>query len=118
MKLNVTLFVQVANFWITCFFLSKFLWKPMVCMLDKRDSAKKKLQTNLQQQELSLSQRIEEKDRLLQDFRLYLKRQYSIKPLKELIIPSEIDYKKNEADIKRLTEQTEKLLVKQVPHAY
>lgn len=118
MKLNVTLFFQIANFWVTCFFLSKLLWKPMIRMLDKRETAKKKLQTNLQQQELSLTQKVEEKDRLLQDFRLYLKRQYTIKSLKELKIPSEITYKKRESDIKRLTKETEDLLIKQVPHAY
>ncbi|MFH1831540.1 MAG: hypothetical protein ABH827_01940 [bacterium] len=117
MDINVTLFVQIINFWITYFFLSRLLCKPIVAMRDQREKARKALLVSLQQRELSLVKKTEEKESLLQDFRLYLKKQYHVEQSQDIPIRSKLAYKKNEQEIKQLSDQAEKILTNRISHA-
>ncbi len=54
MEINITLVVQIINFWITYFFLTRLLLKPMVVMLKVRDLARIKMDDALKEREFFL----------------------------------------------------------------
>ena len=118
MHINVTFCMQIINFWITYLFLKKYLLKPLVAVLHRRASARQHLAENLKEKELFLKHKIEEKNRALIDFQIYLKQQYHYVPAQYPEIPGEVVYKRNKADVDTFILLSKDLLVKKVPYAY
>lgn len=117
MKINITLVVQIINFWITYFFLTRLLFKPMVAMLKAREVAREKMKDALKEREFFLKERVEEKTRALVEFRRYLKRTYAVEAAAVPVNVPEVGYKKNQAEIDSITVTSKNYLIKKVPDA-
>ena len=61
MRINATFFIQIINFWITYSFFKKLLLKPVVDLLNRRESARQNLFDGLKEKEIFLKQKVEEK---------------------------------------------------------
>ncbi len=118
MKINITLFFQITNFWITYFFLHKLLFKPIIERFELRKVAREHLLKELKKREVVLEQKISEKRGLLEDFRTYLKKQYHVSKYQRQAVSSDIRYVKDEEEIEHAAQDIKKIIIKQVPHAY
>jgi len=70
MDINITLFLQAAQFAIAYLFLSKFLFAPAYKILDEQELFEKNLYKNLEQEQLakkSLEATYKERQKILKD---------------------------------------------------
>lgn len=117
MNINITFVVQIINFWITYFFLTRLLLKPMVVVLRNRGIAREKMKDALKEREFFLKERVEEKARALVEFRRYLKRNYTVQPVATSIDVPEIEYHRDRAEIDAIMSSAKKYLKGKVPDA-
>lgn len=118
MQVNATTLIQILNFWITYFFLKKFLFKPIVRVLLQKDALRKALRDDLKYKETALFHLQEKKARQIVDFKELIKKNYQFEPFQLSDIPCSNTCQKTEEDINALTDATKELLIKKVPHAF
>jgi F0F1-type ATP synthase membrane subunit b/b' len=118
MQINVTFIIQIINFWITYLVLHKILFKPVVQLLQNKETAKESLVEGIKTKEAGLLHLQEEKKKNLEDFRQYLKTKYAFQPQRQEEIPVlTIQETKREAIAKMVTQECD-LIVQKAPHAY
>ena len=109
---NLTLLLQVLNFWITYWFLNRFMFKPVLLFLEQK-----------KQKDLLLKSKIEKKENILlkiENFSVFKEKifkKYKFKSPELEQISTNIQFKKvdkNEAD--KLIQVIKDILVKRVPH--
>lgn len=118
MQINATTLVQICNFWITYFFLQKFIFKPIVTMLLQKEAFRKASRDDLKYKETALLQLQEKKLRQITDFRKQIAQTYQFTPHQVPEIPSGVIYQPNEEKISELTNTITDLLTEKVPHAF
>lgn len=66
-KVNVTLFFQIAHFLVAWWILRRFLWRPVIAVLDWQQRRKEKLEEQLERQQQLVAQKQAEIDALWRD---------------------------------------------------
>ena len=63
-KLNITLIFQIFHFLIAYVLLRKFLWKPVIALIDQQDKKRAVLEKDLEQQQQIVEQKVFSLDRM------------------------------------------------------
>jgi len=116
MRVNLTLFIQIINFSITYWFLNRFMFKPVIKFLKQKKSKEEKTRKELDKKEQDLLMTEKKKHQELDDFKVRMKKEYSVAPPKVTQIPSELYCKINKKEIEKLIDVAKKMLVKRIPH--
>jgi len=116
---NVTLFVQIANFIITYLFLHRLFFKPFIKLIDKKEAAKRSLLTKLKEKEVLLLRLQKEKAAHLDTFKATIKKNYTLSPQNQLqkIPQATADYKDDEK-FQTLLEKTSIIIEEKVPNVF
>jgi F0F1-type ATP synthase membrane subunit b/b' len=115
--INLTLFVQIANFWITYLVMHKFLFKPFVEMITRKKAAMDNMLKGLKEKEVALINLQDDKMRHLAEFKTYLQQRYVATPPQLEAAPAEVSYHADEQELKQLTQHATQLIVQKVEHA-
>jgi hypothetical protein len=115
--INLTLFVQIANFWITYAVMHKFLFKPFVSMIIRKQEARDSILKGLKDKEEILTNLQEDKARHLAEFKVYLKGRYVVTPPHLADVPAEVFYQADVQELEQLTQRATQLIVQKVEHA-
>ncbi len=118
MEINITFVIQIINFGISYVFIKHVFLKPMVHLLVNQEIEFNKLLRDLKKNECYLQDKIIYQEKLFEDFKLHIKKDYMIQ--KEVGI-QEIRAVVNLQDPKTvaLYEETIKtLLINKAIHAY
>jgi hypothetical protein len=118
MQINVTFIFQIINFWICYVVLHKFLFKPMVQLLNQKEAAKLFLKESLKQKEAALLQLQADKKKGLETFRIYLKNHYIFGSPRLEEVPSLCVYEKKQQEINALIAACKDVIIAEAPHAY
>lgn len=116
MRINLTYFIQIINFLITYWFLNRFLFKPVILFIKNKKEKESKFNKRTEKKEHNLLDLEKKKHQDLVDFRVRMKKEYGIAPLKEIKVPSELTFKKDPKEIEELINVAKNILVKEVPH--
>jgi tRNA/tmRNA/rRNA uracil-C5-methylase (TrmA/RlmC/RlmD family) len=115
--INLTLFVQIGNFWITYAVMHKFLFKPFVSMIIRKQEASQKILKGLKEKEEILTNLQEDKAKHLTEFKLYLKKRYVVTPPSAVAAPAEAFYQADAQVLEQLTQRATQLIIQEVEHA-
>lgn len=115
--INLTLFVQLGNFWITYAVMHKFLFKPFVHMIIRKQEVSACILKGLKEKEEKLVTLQEDKAKHLAEFKLYLKKRYVVTPPPAVAAPAEAYYKADAQELEQLTQRATQLIVQGVEHA-
>jgi F0F1-type ATP synthase membrane subunit b/b' len=120
MHINVTLFIQIGNFLITYYLLDRWLFKPLIASIQKKQKAKNKLLKNIQSEESELLALQKTKLEKLKHFQE--ESHQGISPIMHYT-PShkaqEIPIQEiNNKTIEELKEEMKKLIIEKIPHEY
>ena len=118
MQINLTVLIQIINFWVSYVFLHKFFLKPIVDLINKKILAKNFLIDGLRQKELTVAKLQEEKLINVDTFRQYLATTYVSAPPHLQEIPTVTLLEKNPEDIAQLTANIKSILIQKVPHVF
>ena len=116
MTLNITLFLQVANFLATYAFLHHLFFKPILQRLKEKVLAKQKAQRKLAQEHESLYKKQQDKRADIEDFQTKVQRYYVVSKPQAPVAELDISYNRNEEEIEGLVVEAKKLIVDRVPH--
>lgn len=116
MQINLTFFIQILNIAVSYWFLKKFMFKPVIEFLKARDEREVKIKNELQSKEQDLLKLERKRQEELGLFKLKVKKEASVVPEKEVLIPSQNPYAVDKQEIERLTEISKNILVRKVPH--
>jgi hypothetical protein len=111
MAINVTLFIQIANFWVSYAILNKLVFKPILHLIKNKETAKALLLENLHSREQDVAVLQSEKKKNLTDFRMYLKTRYVTTPPQLHEIPSVTIAHIDQSAIDTVTLQAQNILV-------
>lgn len=117
MQINCTVFIQVINFWLTYLFLSKILLKPLIDMLNKKESAKKTLTAHLNEKTLFIQNLLNKKNQDLIEFRNQIQIKYQAPSIKLPEITTEFSYTHNQEHIEKLIISSKNLIIERVSNA-
>jgi F0F1-type ATP synthase membrane subunit b/b' len=120
MHINVTLFIQIGNFLLTYYLLDKWLFRPLIASIQKKQKAKNKLLKNIQTEEAELLSLQKTKLDKLKDFQEESHK--GISPImhytpshKAQEIPAQ---EIKDETIEALKEEMKKLIIDKIPHEY
>ncbi len=116
MQLNATFFAQVINFAIVYWFLNKFMFKPVLVFLQNKKEKENKLKSKLAKKEEWLLCLEETKQKELRDFQQKTAQQYEFAPVSTPEIPTQVAYKVDKKEAKKLIDLAKEILVERVPH--
>lgn len=90
MEINITIFIQIINFWITYWILHKFFLKPMVAFIQQKECAFALVTETIKQKEKILEELQQEKTRELLTFKTHINISYQMTelPLEDRTIPT------------------------------
>jgi len=118
MQINVTFIIQIINFWISYFILHKILFKPVVQLIQNKETAKDLLVEGIKAKETALLHLQDEKKQNLEDFRCYLKTKYTFEKPHFEEIPALIMLETKREDISKIITQECDLIVQKAHDAY
>lgn len=118
MQINVTLFIQIINFFITYKILSFFLFKPIITSLEEKQAKKDALQNVIKEKTEELVRLEKKKKNAIKQFQEQTKEVYPFIPLSEPQKPIEIAEEKKGSSPEQTKEAIADWLVKKVPDAY
>ena len=78
MELNVTIFIQITNFWITYWILHRFFLKPVVAFVQQKECALAMVQDKLKHKEVTIQALQKNKHAQLLSFKNHLKNDYQM----------------------------------------
>ncbi|MBD3231847.1 hypothetical protein GF322_04260 [Candidatus Dependentiae bacterium] len=116
MKINLTLFVQIINFYITYYFLNNFMYKPVTSFLNKQKQKESEIKKNLDKKEKELLELENAKKIDLISFKEEIDNKYQFKPFEVKDIPTQIPFKIDRQQTDKITKIVKEKLVKEVPH--
>ncbi|MFA5075205.1 MAG: hypothetical protein WC436_03830 [Candidatus Babeliales bacterium] len=114
---NLTLLLQVLNFWITYWFLNRFMFKPVLLFLEQKKQKDLLLKSKIEKKENILLKIENKKIENFSVFKEKIFKKYKFKSPELEQISTNIQFKKvdkNEAD--KLIQVIKDILVKRVPH--
>lgn len=119
MKINVTLFIQIINFFITYKVLTLFLFKPILESLKEKRIRKEKLQKSIKEKEQELVNLEQQKRENIITFQKHIKQTFPFISPKQYDKPLEISITKQEIiDTKKLKNKITDWIVSKVPYDY
>lgn len=121
MQINITLFIQIINFFLTYKILDKFFLKPMLQSLRNKKTAKCNFESKIKHDEKTVEDLKESKKTQLASFQTYIKKQYPFISPKYLLIEQQLEITKKENSPKNLNVLKNKIklwIIKKVPNAY
>jgi len=115
MEINITLFIQIANFLLTYYLLNKLIFAPVIASLNKKKKEENAFLKSLNNEEAVLLEKQKEENAQLCSFQQKLATKYK-KPKKEhLHIKFDIAYKRDPVEVKNTIKKVKDLLVEEVP---
>lgn len=64
MNVNITLFVQMLNFWLIFYILTRFLWRPSLQKIEQEEQEQQRLEGRIEQQKKLLANNEHRRERL------------------------------------------------------
>ena len=116
MRLNLTFVLQLINFAISYWFLNKFMFKPVLAFLKKRDEKERRLQKDIEKKENNLLDLEHIKQEELVEFKEKVKTKYRIIPFIQPEVATQIPCKVDKKTAKKLIDIAKDILVQKVPH--
>jgi len=116
MRLNLTFVIQIINFIISYWFLNKFMFKPVLAFLKKREDKEQKIEKDIEKKKSSLLDLEHEKQEELIVFKNKMKTKYKIVLFSQPEIEAQVPCKVDEQTAKKLIDIAKDMLVKKVPH--
>lgn len=114
--LNVTLFIQIANFLITYLFLRAILLDPFFKRIKQKEQIKKDFLKNLDSRQTFLQKRIKEQRELINSFHDHLKEQYPKKIIEKPGVPLALHHALDEQEISRVVAASKAVIMQEVSH--
>lgn len=116
MQFNITFFIQIINFFITYWFLNKFMFKPVIKFIKKRKQREKAFINKIKQKEELLLELEKQKKLELYNFQQKVKSKYKLSPITPSNIPTKIKIFIDTKEIKKMTDLATRILVERVPN--
>jgi F-type H+-transporting ATPase subunit b len=116
MQFNITFFLQIINFYITYWFLNKFMFKPVISFIKKRKKEEINFNKDLEKKEQYLIKLKNKKIENLHEFKSEMKTKYKTKIVNEPIIPSKIEGNVDEKNAQEIITTATKILIEKVPN--
>ena len=120
MNINVTLFIQIGNFFITYYILKKLFFKSVIHSIQHRQNSEHALSQKIKKGEGKLLLLEKEKHQKMSDFQINIRKQ--IKEIEEKKLPYEffeIPFEEiSDAQLQELEKKSLDLLIKKAPHGY
>ena len=117
MQINMTLFLQVLNFWVTYWFLNKFMFKTVLLVLDQKKQKEDLIKKKISQKEKLLLQMERSSKKELDDFKTSMSVKYEVEmPVLECAVNEISDEKINKNESEKIIQAATELLVERVPH--
>lgn len=116
MQFNITFFVQIFNFFITYWFLNKFMFKPVINFIKKREKKEKAFINNIKNEESLLLDLEKQKKLELYNFQQKVKSKYKLSPMGDPNIPTKIEIFIDTKEVESMTNLATKILVERVPN--
>jgi hypothetical protein len=117
-EINATFIVQIINFWITFWFLNKFLLKPVYLLIQRKLIARNNFLEKLATKEQQLLGLQSQKKELLDSFRLHVKQTYKIDTTQTDIALPEIYTKDDPNLIAATIKDSAAVIIKKVANAH
>ena len=92
------------------------MFKPVIEFLDQKKFKKEEIKKRLEKKEQDLLAVEKKKHQDLNDFKIKMKKEYSVVQPQAIQVPSELHIKIEKKEIKKLIDVARKMLVKRVPH--
>ena len=92
------------------------MFKPVIEFLNQKKLKEEKTKKRLEKKEQDLLGVEKKKHQDLDDFKVKMKKEYGVAPLKTAKVPSELHIKIEKKEIEKLTAVAKKMLVKRVPY--
>lgn len=118
MELNLTLLIQIINFYIAYKFLDKLLFRPIINEIDKRDATHKQIMHELKEKEAFLAQLQQTKQEQLLAFKKHATDDYIFDEYSLPMLPDQEYQPITGHDIKKTSQSMKKLIVARVCHAH
>ncbi len=116
MILNITLFLQVANFLATYAFLHHYFFKPILTRLKEKELAAKQAQRRLSAQHDAVLQQEREKKAAVEDFQTKVQRTYTVAKPETPEAELDLSYYRDEDEVEELVGKATNLIIDRVPH--
>jgi len=121
MELNLTIFVQIGNFFIGFFLIKNFLLKPAIQFLQEEDRKKDDLSKDISDQEALLDAKVEKKKNRWTKCQEYF-RDSCPKPLEKKVFALDDERKEpvaaeiSSAEVEQLAQHVKKALIERVEY--
>ena len=116
MKINITFFIQIINFFVTYYILHTFLFKKVVLLLQtERNKTQKVVRKTQEVESLARSQAREKKEELL-FFKNQFLSTYHLPALKQENLDIKAHYMPEKKYILSMSEKAKNILVAQLPN--
>ena len=116
MQFNITFFIQIINFYITYWFLNKFLFKPVINFIKKEKLKEQIVKIEIENKQKLLSNLEDKKRSELYNFQDKASKKYRVEPLIEIKIPELSQIELNKSEVDNVTKIVKNILVERVPH--
>ena len=116
MILNITLFLQVANFLATYAFLHHFFFKPILTRLKEKELAEKQAQRRLREQHDTVLQKERDKRAAIGEFQAKVQLTYTVPKPEVPVAELDISYRRDEDEVEGLVGKATNIIVDRVPH--
>ncbi len=118
MYINVTLFIQVINLFITYWFLKRFFYAPFLASIEKKKEYKTTLQSFLSNEQETLNLLEQKKIDTLVDFQNFVANHYQIEDRQEKVILDIDIQERTPQEVEKMVGLAQQVLVKKVTHGY
>ncbi|MFH1461330.1 MAG: ATP synthase F0 subunit B [bacterium] len=116
MQFNITFFLQIFNFAVTYWFLNKFMFRPVISFIKRRQQEENKIKKNIENKEKDLLKLEREKKEELTEFKVKMEQKYFVPNLLEPDISIEVSSHVDKQNVEKMVEVAQKILVERVPN--
>lgn len=116
MQFNITFFLQIFNFAITYWFLNRFMFKPVMFFIKKRDQEESMIKKNIKNKEKYLLKLERDKKEELIEFKVQMDQKYFVPNISEPDDFIEVSCHIDKQNVEKMIKVAEKILVERVPN--